>query len=470
MARTDASSMFPNEYQSLLDEEEIKASPSIVGPSSREALGLSKFPVRNIPIADIVKDSDVQFRTKIFDPEHDEEDSSLLATMGSSDIGLLQPIMVQETEDAGAIIGPFGQGKKYQMVFGHRRLACARYLGWEKIQAHVAKASEDVLRFTLTENSGGKTLTPYEKAVTVCKYLKNNPDKTHMDIAKITGWDRSYVSKLLTVVSSDTPSQIQDLFAKGLSMRAAISLTPVFIAIDPSDRDQLARSLTGCSTETAELMSKSVQQGMDPSEAVELYCSARLNSESTDAEPSVMAVEANDPFPVASSKEKSVKTVEVVSAKPVSAVVPKNALSVPVKSANFSPRLPSGIRPENDAIVEAFALENGTTKALVKMLIKKAITLDLDREELENSCLISANCNDADLAVCYLTIIMADSSSYSAFRQYARSVRLTLKAIYRREKDHSFDVAKALREGVFNPRPLVPGKSEKNGQPVKGNL
>ena len=431
MARTDASSMFNEGF--LLDDEENSSTPTMIVSSSRDALGLSKYPVRNILIADIVKDSDVQFRAEAFNPEHDEEDASLLATMGAPDIGLLQPIMVQETEEADATIGPFGQGKKYQIVFGHRRLACARYLGWEKVQSHVAKAGEDISRFTLTENSGGKKLTPYEAAMTICKYLSNYPDKTHKDIAKITGWDRSYVSKLLTIVSGDTPSQIQDLFAKGLSLRAALSLTPVFIAVDPSDRDHLARSLHGCSTETAELISKSVQQGVAPKEAIELYCGVHDNQESIYAEPSAMAVEDNDPF------------------------------SVPVKSANFSPRLPSGIRPENDAIVEAFALENGTTKALVKGLIKKAITLDLDREELENACLISANCNDADLAVCYLTTIMADSSSYSAFRQYARSVRLTLKAIYRREKDHSFDVAKALREGVFNPRPLVPGKSDKKG-------
>ena len=172
MVKSDARSMFGNFSTSLLNDEENELTPAIVGPSSRDSLGLSKYPVRNIPISDIVSDSAVQFRISAFDPEHDEEDASLFVTMGNANIGLLQPIMVQEIAVESKEIGPFGQGKKYAMVFGHRRLACARRLGWEKIQAHVAKDGENVSAFTLTENTGGKEPTSYEKAMALRKFLR----------------------------------------------------------------------------------------------------------------------------------------------------------------------------------------------------------------------------------------------------------------------------------------------------------
>ena len=452
MAKSDVRSMFFDPSGKLLTEEENAATPAIIGPSSREALGLFKYPVRNIRIADIVKNSEVQFRISDFDPEHDEEDAELLTTMGSSEIGLLQPIMVQEIETEGKEVGPFGQGKKYQMVFGHRRLACAKRLGWEKIQAHVAKTGENVTALTLTENSGGKPQSPYEKAMAIRKYLNVNPSGTQQDISSITGWTQSYISRLLAVLAEDTPRQIIDLFAKGMKLTTVMVLKTVFITADPSNRDQLAQSLSDCSLESAQKIADSVQKGMDPISAVELYCGTQNNSTANVAEQSILPP-GDNPVKTEGPFFANVNTVTPTLLSPVP--------STKFQSTNFAPRLPSGIRPENNAIVEAFAIENGTSKSLVKALMKKAITLDLDIEELENACLISANCKDADLAVCYLTSIMTDRSSFSAFRQYAKAVRLILRAIYRREKDHHLEVSKALRAGVFSPLPLVPGKTEK---------
>ena len=291
-----------------------------------------------------------------------------------------------------------------------------------------------------------------------------NPLATQQDIVAITGWSKGYVSKLIAAVAGDTPQQLLDFFAKGLQPMTVILLKPVFVAADPSTRDQLAQSLSGCSLETAQKISDSFQKGMAPSAVVDLYCGTKTTPILDDSEQSALVVENSASSTFTSSGDKPVKTENpagVVSVKPIPSVVSNPAPSVQAQSSNPASRLPSGIRPENYAIVEALALANGTSNALVKALIVKAITLDLDREELENACLISAKCNDADLAVFYLTKIMSDGSSFSAFRQYARSVRLTIKSIYRREKDHSLEVSKALREGVFSPLPLAPRKSDK---------
>lgn len=85
---------------------------------------------------------------------------------------------------------------------------------------------------------------------------------------------------------------------------------------------------------------------------------------------------------------------------------------------------------------------------------------DLSYQELDDACIISAVCRDATEAVVYLTQIMSDSRTYSAFTQYAKASRLTLKVMYKRETEHNFKISKALREGGFYPLLYSPELSE----------
>ena len=455
--RNDAISMFGEASASLLTDEEN----SIIGLPSREGLGLSKYPVRNIVVADIKQDSDVQFRQKPFTPNDDSDDASLLSTMGDPNIGLLQPIMVQEIPGVGSQIGPFGQGKIYRMIFGHRRLACARILGWEKIHAHVAKPDEEVSAFTLTENSGGKSLNTYEKAMSIRQFITQNPHRTQSDIAGITGWERSYISRLIRVTENDVPKRLLVLFAEGVSLKVITALIPVFCATDISAHDRLAEALEGCSVETAEKISDDIKQHIDPFQSItsyDMYPKRQFISNPTpnkqfleDLGVSVLDPEVNFEKPRFNNIQNKMNSPREV----VNSIVPGQ----PQDEKN-APKLPSGISPTNEAIVEHFAIENGTSKALAKSLIAIAHTENLTREELEYACLISANIGNANSAVDHLMIIMADKRAYSGFKQYVKAIRLILKTIAVREKEHDSKISTALRESVFTPLPLFSEKPE----------
>lgn len=435
-----------------------------IEPSYKSNALVSKYPVRSILIADIIEDSDVQFREKPFDPEHNEKDASLLATMGDPNIGLLQPIMVQEFPGSGTDVGIFCQPKKYKMVFGHNRRDAAKMLGWEKIQAHVAKAGEDVAHFTFVENDSSKPQSPYELAMTLRKYYDLHPSLTQTELAEKVGRKQSFVSQLIQTVKEDTPKPLVSLFARGMAVMTVLALKPVFLATDPSFYDRLAETVDGCSIGTAKALSIAVvEQKMDPFEATAMCGISQkkvaIHEPVSNDFPSVdngFSVEAEAVVPTINSSPAG-----ILISKPLAPLNNKTSANSNPQSTISSSRLPTGIAADNDGVVTKLAIDNGTSKFLVKKLIVKARAENLSYEELNDACLISARCENADQAVAHLITLMADARAFSAFSQYARSARLALRTMAVREKDHDFAVATALRVSIIVPLPLVPESPQK---------
>jgi len=451
---------------------DLDTSTDIVGPSSRSNALVSKYPVRNIFISDIIQDSDIQFRAEPFDPEHNEKDASLLATMGDPKVGLLQPIMVQEIAGIGTNVGPFGEGRKYKMVFGHSRRDSAKMLGWEKISAHVAKADEDVSHFTFVENNSSKPQSAYERAMTLRKYFDLHPSLTQADLAKkvgmaqgmAQGMNQGLTAKFLSITETETPKPLVDLFARGLAVNAAIALKPVFMAVEPSSHYRLAELLDGISERLArQLANTIVEQKIDPFEAIEMFGASpkkvitgeTVSSDLSTFVPisSVQSATVVDKIIQPSNANSSSKQDTVTGIRP--------SAPVPTQFEKTASRLPTGIVPNHDDVVTKLAIDNGTSKFLVKKLIVKARAENLSYEDLNDACLISVCCENADQAVAHLVTLMADARAYSAFRQYVKSVRLALRVMAAREKEHGFAVVTALRNSVISPLPLVPESPEK---------
>ncbi len=435
----------------------------ITRSTTLNAAMLSKYPVRSVFIADIIENSDVQYRQKPFDPEHDERDASLLATMGDPNIGLLQPIMVQELADDSTNEGYFTQTKKYKMVFGHNRRDSAKMLGWDKIDAHVARADEDVSHFTFVENASSKPQKPYEHAITLRKYIMLHPDITQAELAEKVGKTQGYISRLIQITENDTPIPLVSLFAHGMTLATALALKPIFITTDPTSHARLASLLVGCSYETAGRLSKVVvEQKMDPFTAIEMC--------------GISPKQTNDGR-IDLGKSKPMVTQSAPDTKPKKALLenatgknPNYHLKSNLSSFSQSqsvkpePRLLSWISPDHDGVVTELARDNGTSKFLVKKLIVKAHAEHLTYNELNDACFISAHCGNADQAVALLFSIMADKRAFSVFTQYAKISRLALRVIIAKEKDHNFKVATALRDSVINPLPLVPESPKKSGK------
>jgi ParB/RepB/Spo0J family partition protein len=451
----------PDETTAFLAGFSIEADDStdIMGPFSRRYAALEKYPIRSVLIADIIQDSDVQFRVQPFDPEHNDSDASLLATMGDPNVGLLQPIMVQEIAGMGTNTGLFGEGKKYKMVFGHNRRDAAKMLGWEKISAHVAKPDEDVSHFTFVENNSSKPQSAYERAMTLRKYADLHPLLTHSELAEKVGMERTNASRCLKITDTETPKPLVDLFARGLAINAAIALKPIFMVIEPSSHDRLAELLDGISERmAAKLSSAVVEQKIDPFDAVEMF---GISSKKTVASNPVPVV-PDDATVISSVRTEPVaETVKsapgIVSNSKVGSPAGKfSPAPVQSQSEKTASRLPTGIVPDHDGVVTKLAEDNGSSKFLVKKLIIKARTENLSYEELNDACLISARCENADIAVTCLVTIMADARAFSAFSQYAKAARLALRAMAAREKVHDFSIVNALQNAILTPLPLVP--------------
>ena len=109
-------------------------------------------------------------------------------------IGLQSPILVRPSEP----------GDDYTLVAGAHRLAAARRLGWEAIDARICLGSLDEMRLIeIDENLARAELTPLDRARFVAErkrvYLRMNPERTH-------GGDRrsaAYRQKMQTDTMSD---------------------------------------------------------------------------------------------------------------------------------------------------------------------------------------------------------------------------------------------------------------------------
>jgi ParB/RepB/Spo0J family partition protein len=99
--------------------------------------------------------------------------------------GQLSPIKVRP--DPAAIGG-------YEVVFGNRRLAAAKSLGWAEIEADVVQATDQqALAMAFCENTDRDNFTDYEKALLLEK-LHVETGKSYLEVSKMIGKSTAYVS------------------------------------------------------------------------------------------------------------------------------------------------------------------------------------------------------------------------------------------------------------------------------------
>jgi ParB family transcriptional regulator, chromosome partitioning protein len=130
----------------------------------------------------------------------DEALSSL--TESIAQVGLLQPIVVRETEEG------------YALVAGERRLRAAKRAGLSEIPAIVRRMEDDAgsLVEALIENVQREDLTPLEEAAAYQQMI-DDFGMTHADVAERVGRSRSAVSNSLRLLG--LPAGVQALVESG---------------------------------------------------------------------------------------------------------------------------------------------------------------------------------------------------------------------------------------------------------------
>ncbi|MEM3073113.1 MAG: ParB/RepB/Spo0J family partition protein [Nitrososphaerales archaeon] len=99
---------------------------------------------------------------------------------------------------------------RFQLIYGHRRVAAARLLGWQNVRAKVVKASEEeMLIMALIENIERKDFTAYEKARIFLR-LNKEFKRSYEEIARLIGRSKAYVAQHIAMLELFTKEQMKD--------------------------------------------------------------------------------------------------------------------------------------------------------------------------------------------------------------------------------------------------------------------
>jgi ParB family chromosome partitioning protein len=97
---------------------------------------------------------------------------------------------------------------RYEVIFGNRRLAAARKLGWETIDAQVVESDDlQSLIIAFAENTDRTGFTDYERAI-VMKQIHDKSGKSYGEIASLIGKSPAYVSQHIGML---------DIFPEGVA-------------------------------------------------------------------------------------------------------------------------------------------------------------------------------------------------------------------------------------------------------------
>ncbi len=148
----------------------------------------------------------------------------------------------------------FTEGETYEVIFGNRRLATARALGWKTILADVVEASDsDALIMAFSENEDRANFTDYEKAILI-ERLHMISGKTYAEIAEMLGKSPSYMSQHVAMLhlfpEYETSEQERKIVLQQLTERHARALLKIE---DPSERWIAAKLVVKCGMGVREL-------------------------------------------------------------------------------------------------------------------------------------------------------------------------------------------------------------------------
>ena len=89
---------------------------------------------------------------------------------------------------------------KYEIVYGNRRFAAVKSLGWESIQAEVVQVGDDeALAIAFSENEDRKNFSDYEKGLLLQRMHEKG--KSYSEIAKLIGRSKTFVAQHISMTS-----------------------------------------------------------------------------------------------------------------------------------------------------------------------------------------------------------------------------------------------------------------------------
>jgi len=135
-----------------------------------------EFRISLVPLDNIIDDSNCRSEMSLIGIER------LAGSMKSC--GLLQPVAVRDNGDG-----------TFFLIFGHRRLAAAKKLGWKDIRAIVYNdTKEDIVN--LLENLQREDLSARDIALAIYNLLQKK-NISRISLAQILGKDKSYISRMV---------------------------------------------------------------------------------------------------------------------------------------------------------------------------------------------------------------------------------------------------------------------------------
>jgi ParB/RepB/Spo0J family partition protein len=150
--------------------------------------------IQNIAI-NAIRDSQLKVRN--------EEDPAGLTELAASiaKVGLLQPIVVEKSNDGG-----------YTMIAGRRRLHACMLAGWTEIPANVYLEGNDADLMQIVENLQRENVSPLEQYEAFMQIIEKHPGSTLHELALQCGKTSKWASEILALgkLSEETKTILRD--------------------------------------------------------------------------------------------------------------------------------------------------------------------------------------------------------------------------------------------------------------------
>ncbi|MEQ9115688.1 MAG: ParB/RepB/Spo0J family partition protein [Rickettsiales bacterium] len=161
----------------------------------------------------------------------DEESLQNLAQTIKSH-GIRQPLTVVDIE---------GNGEKYEVVSGERRLRAAKLAGLDRVPCRVLKSPKDAVEIAIIENLQREDLHPIEVARSLQSLLDEGICRDQKEISEKVGMPKSTVSELLSFLKI-SPKFYKDIINNKIQARE--SLRSIRDASSDEERMKLLQSNT----------------------------------------------------------------------------------------------------------------------------------------------------------------------------------------------------------------------------------
>ena len=391
----------------------LQASAGGLGPAMNINRSTSVPPstqlvARMVKVEAVVKNSNMQTRQIVFDPDKYAEDLELLNSIKAE--GVIEPIVVR-------VINKDIMNPEYQLIAGERRLSAATLAGLETVPAIIKNIDvESADLKTIAENSGRRDTDDFESAIIIDKLFSQHPDWSLATIATKTGWSRSKVAKLHQAYKESCPT-LKSLMASGVSARKVISLQKAFDVTDPSKHQLLAEKVIGLTEAESSLLSNAIKNNnADPITYIDTTFGNGLVVETiveTNTEPnaSPIKVDVNDGDLIVSGNgkyellDKKTDTLPSISAEKVN--TESSGITTPV------------VYTPNDDLINHINKLTSLDVDVITDLVSQAKDVDcLDNIAFISACLYVAQGGDKDQAIGLMSLAKNNKKAEAIIKKY----------------------------------------------------